>query len=142
MTGSKTILERWHDDGKYRKSLSDVGWTEEQIIQYDAIALEDHSYVASWQEGSRNGKSWNISNAKDCVTNIQQSLEMETNQSLLDNNSGNGLINNFVNSCAHSLVVLVLCVFGTCRAFLVPAEVFFSHGVLMLIFRVHPCLFA
>ena len=40
----------------------------------------------------------------------------------------------YVNNCAHSLVVLVLCVFGTCRAFLVPVEVF-SHGVLMLIFR-------
>ena len=44
--GYKTILERWHDDDKY----SDVGWTEEQIIQYDAIALEDHAYVATCQE--------------------------------------------------------------------------------------------
>ena len=40
--GYKIFLERWHDDDKYRKSLSDTGWTEEQIIQYDAIALEDH----------------------------------------------------------------------------------------------------
>ena len=32
--GSKTILERWHKDDAYRKSLS-VGWTEEQIILYD-----------------------------------------------------------------------------------------------------------
>ena len=31
-----------------------------------------------------------------------------------------------VNNCAHPLVVLVLCVFGTCRAFLVPTEGF-SH---------------
>ena len=31
-----------------------------------------------------------------------------------------------VNNCAHSLVVLVLCVSGTCRAFLVPAEVFLT----------------
>ena len=31
-----------------------------------------------------------------------------------------------VNNCAHSLVVLVLCVFGTCRAFLVPIEVFLT----------------
>ena len=29
-----------------------------------------------------------------------------------------------VNNCEHPLVVLVLCVFGTCRAFVVPAEVF------------------
>ena len=58
--GYKTILERWHDDDKYRKSLSDIGWTEEQIIQCGAIALEGHSYVATLQE-SRNGKSLNIS---------------------------------------------------------------------------------
>ena len=58
---SKTILHRWHDDDKYRKSLSDIGWIEEQTIQYDAIVLEDRSYVASWQERSRNEKSWKIS---------------------------------------------------------------------------------
>ena len=46
---------RWHDDDKYRKSLSFVGWTEQQIIQYDTIALEDQSYVAAWQDSSRNG---------------------------------------------------------------------------------------
>ena len=28
--GYKNILERWHNDEKYRKSLSDGGWTEEQ----------------------------------------------------------------------------------------------------------------
>ena len=59
--GYKSILERWHDDDKYRKSLSVIGWTEEQIIQYDAIALDDHSNVATWQERGRNGKSWNFS---------------------------------------------------------------------------------
>ena len=30
-----------------------------------------------------------------------------------------------VNNCAHTLVVLVLCIFGTCRAFLL-AEVFLA----------------
>ena len=59
--GHKTVLGRLHDDDKYRKSLSDIGWTEEQIIQFDEIALEDHSYVDSWQESSRNVKSWKIS---------------------------------------------------------------------------------
>ena len=49
-----TILERWYKDDKYRKSLSDIGWTEEQIKQYDAIALEDHSYVAANEERRRN----------------------------------------------------------------------------------------
>ena len=50
-------------------------------------------------------------------------------------------VNPLSNNCAHTLVVLVLCVFGTCRAFLL-AEVFLSHGVLLSSFHVHPCLFA
>ena len=54
----KTILERWHKDDKYRKSLSDIGWTEEQVIQYDERALEDHSYIATRGERDRNEKSW------------------------------------------------------------------------------------
>ena len=36
------------------------GELKKQIIQYEAVALEDHSFVATWQEGSRNGKSWTI----------------------------------------------------------------------------------
>ena len=59
--GHKTILDRWHTDDKYSKSLSEIGWTEEQIIQDDEFALQDHSYVATWQERSRNEKSWKIS---------------------------------------------------------------------------------
>ena len=58
---TKTILDRWNNDDKYCKSLSDIGWTEEQIIQYYAISLEDHSYVATQQERSRNEKSWKLS---------------------------------------------------------------------------------
>ena len=56
--GNKTILDRWHNGDKYRKSLSDIGWTEELIIEYDEIALQDHSYGATWQERSRNEKAW------------------------------------------------------------------------------------
>ena len=63
----KTILERLHDDGKYRKSLSDIGWTEEQIIQCDAVALEDHSYVATTAERSRNEKSWKFSFNREAI---------------------------------------------------------------------------
>ena len=36
-----------------------VGWGTDHSTWW--IALEDHSYVATWQERSRNGKSWNIS---------------------------------------------------------------------------------
>ena len=57
----QNILDRWNKDDKYRKSLSDIGWTEEQIIQYVEIALEDRSYVAKQQERSRNEKSWKLS---------------------------------------------------------------------------------
>ena len=60
-SGGSKPLERWHDDDKYRKSMSDVGCAEEQISQYDEIALEDHSYVATQQERSRNEKSWKLS---------------------------------------------------------------------------------
>ena len=55
--GYRTILERWHKDDKYRKSLSVVGWIEEQIIQYDELALEDHSYFATREERTRNENS-------------------------------------------------------------------------------------
>ena len=43
--GSKNVLDRWNNDNKYRKSLSDIVWTEERIMQYDEITLEDHSYI-------------------------------------------------------------------------------------------------
>ena len=36
----QTILERWYKDAQYRANLSEHGWTEEQIRQYDALALE------------------------------------------------------------------------------------------------------
>ena len=63
--GYKTILERWHKD--YRKSLSEIGWTEEQIIQYDEHALEDHSYIATKEERNRNDKSWALKLNKEGV---------------------------------------------------------------------------
>ena len=40
-----TILERRYKDDEYRKSLSDIGWTEE-------IALEDHAYAATRRKKS------------------------------------------------------------------------------------------
>ena len=58
--GYKNILDRWNND-KYSKSLSDIGSTEEQISQYDEIALEDHSDVATKLERSRKEKSWKLS---------------------------------------------------------------------------------
>ena len=41
----KTVLERWYKDERYSMNLLELGWTEEQIRQYDALALEDHSFL-------------------------------------------------------------------------------------------------
>ena len=41
-----TFLERWYEDGFYLGSLSKLGCNEETIMEYDKIALEDHSYTA------------------------------------------------------------------------------------------------
>ena len=74
--GYKTILEGWHKDDQYRKSLSDIGWTEEQIIQYDEPALEDHSCIATREERTRSEKSWVLSlNIED----VQGQLTAEGN---------------------------------------------------------------
>ena len=67
MVVTKPFWERCHDDDKYRKSLSNFAWTEERVIQYDEIALEDHSYVATRHERSRTGKSWTISLNKEGI---------------------------------------------------------------------------
>ena len=46
-----------------------------------------------------------------------------------------------VNNCVHTLAVLVLCIFSTCRAFR-HFEVFLSRCSFCQVFYVHPCLFA
>ena len=56
--GHKTILERWQKDDEYRTSLLEIGWTEEQIIQDDELALEDHRFSATRDEGDRNENIW------------------------------------------------------------------------------------
>ena len=42
-----SILARWHNDYEYGNSLSQIGWTEQQIMLFDRIALENLSYVAT-----------------------------------------------------------------------------------------------
>ena len=54
----RSTFPRWHKDDNYRKSLSDIGWAEEQIIQYDELALDDHSKIATTEERTRNEKNW------------------------------------------------------------------------------------
>ena len=43
---------------EYRKSLSEIGWTDEHVMLYDRIALENHSYVATRAERIRNSEQW------------------------------------------------------------------------------------
>ena len=61
----QTIVERWYKDAKYRADVSEHGWTEEQIRQYDALALEDHSYEATPGEKRRWEKNWHIVSKKE-----------------------------------------------------------------------------
>ena len=56
----QTTLERWYRDNKYRKSLSEEGWTEEHIRQYDELALGDHTYEATPGGRRRWEKNWHI----------------------------------------------------------------------------------
>ena len=54
------VLERWHTDADYQKSLSDEGWTEEKIKEYDGPALEDHSSETTHEERGRWQRNWEI----------------------------------------------------------------------------------
>ena len=56
----ETILGSCFTDAVYQKSLSDEGWTEEKIRQYDALVLEDHSYEATRAERARWQRNWKI----------------------------------------------------------------------------------
>ena len=63
----ETILERWSTDAVYQKSLSGEGWTEVKIRQYDALALEDHSYEATLAERGPWQRNWKIVLGKEGV---------------------------------------------------------------------------
>ena len=53
-----SILARWFSDDRYRKWLSDNGWTESEIMLFDRIALESHRYVATRAERIRHSEHW------------------------------------------------------------------------------------
>ena len=56
--GHTSILARWLSDDRYRKSLSDIGWIEKDIMLFDRIALDNLSYVATKAERSRHSEHW------------------------------------------------------------------------------------
>ena len=114
----ETFLERWSTDAVYRKSLSDEGWTEEQIRQYDTLALENHSYEATLAERSTLGKELACcffqeykvrqDNALifvkrstllvNCIKNLLKVPDKEISQSIQHNKEGNTLNNNLMNT--------------------------------------------
>ena len=51
-----SILARWLSDNRYRKSLSDIGWTKKDIMLFDRIALDNHRYVATRAERSQDAE--------------------------------------------------------------------------------------
>ena len=55
--GHKTMSARFLNSPRSRDSLTHIIWDENTCIAYDEIAKEDHSYVATRGERSRNEKS-------------------------------------------------------------------------------------
>ena len=53
-----SIFARWLSDYKNRKSLSDIGWTVQDIMLFDRVALDNHSFVATRAESIRNSEHW------------------------------------------------------------------------------------
>ena len=58
--GHPTILSRWYNDERYRKSLYDIGWREHHIMFFDRIAVEKHIYIAVRAERIHYSKHWII----------------------------------------------------------------------------------
>ena len=56
LQGQKMVTRTFWTNGIKMTSTPNLGWTEERIIQYDEIALEDQSHVATKEERSRNGE--------------------------------------------------------------------------------------
>ena len=54
------ILDRFLNSPRHRKSQTAIGWDEDFCARYDTIAAEDHSYIATQTERSRNENSWKL----------------------------------------------------------------------------------
>ena len=74
--GHSSILARWHNKYSYRDSLTRIGWTEQDIMLFDRIALENHSYVATRAERIRNSEHWILKLNQD---GAQQPLNQRPN---------------------------------------------------------------
>ena len=52
------IHDRFQWDSVFRDSQLKIGWTEEECIEMDKLAQEDHSYCPSYEEYERKKKNW------------------------------------------------------------------------------------
>ena len=111
-----TVKLFWKDGAKTTNTESLCQVLGGQIKQYDAIALEDHSYVSPTEERSRIKKSWTFSlnregiqgpmnqrpdfieakhkMQKDFMKNTQRELVKETDRSILRSKSDSDVTNN------------------------------------------------
>ena len=58
--GHRTKLDGFLNTSSYRKSQTAIGWDKELCARFDPIAAEDHSYIATTAERSRNENSWKL----------------------------------------------------------------------------------
>ena len=56
----KSMLDRFLNSPRYRTSQTAIRWDEEFCAKYDSIAAEDHSYIVTQAERSRNENSWKL----------------------------------------------------------------------------------
>ena len=95
-----------HDDAKATAQRT-AGQRVIQKWDCSQIEHEEEEEEDDWQKENQMGRPW----AED--EKLEETLEQRRREG-----------SSFVNNCVHPLVVLVSCVFGTCRAFVVLAEVF------------------
>ena len=85
--------------------MSDIGWAEEQIVQYDELALEDHFYIATVEERTRNEKNWVLSlnnegvqgplNQRSDFVEAKRELKRLHDEHVKENSEGNSPIHPF-----------------------------------------------
>ena len=132
---------RWHRDSTWRSArrCTTYSWWRRNCagVTMQVRTRDSQEGGISSGNGSQGSlDSWGTCCLADAKTTCRHESHTRVNhQRLIDE-----IMIHVVNNCAHTLVVLVLCTFGTCRAFRL-ADVF-SYGVLLSSFHVHPCLFA
>ena len=57
---SQNLLDRFLNSPRYRAWQTAIGWDEDVCARYDAIAAEDHSYIATQAERRRNENYWKL----------------------------------------------------------------------------------